>query len=80
LNENQSALYWVAPLSAQQNSANADKVMSAWNGATWDTDTLYALAFDWNADYILVEGDFPTLNEPVYSAGHYQVFIVENQQ
>ena len=76
LNESQSALYWVDPLIGLENGEMSQRVQSTWDGQFWDVNTLFVFVQDWNATYILLEGDFLPEMPAVYQQGNYHVLAV----
>jgi hypothetical protein len=76
LNEEQSALYWVAPLVAEKNSENSKQVMTGWNNHFWDINILLQLARSWDADYLLIEGNYLPKLPVLYVQGRYRVIKV----
>lgn len=76
LNENQNALYWVAPLAARENGMRSAEVLNAWQNDSWHLDTLFALARSWDADYLLVDSQAAIPAPFLYQAGPYYVMQV----
>ena len=76
LNESQSALYWVDPLIGLENGEMSQRVQSTWDGQFWDVNALFIFVQDWNATYILLEGDFLPEMPAVYQQGNYHVLAV----
>lgn len=76
INESQSALFWVDPLVAVENEAQAAQVLGLWNERSWDLESLLSLARSWGADYLLVSASEPLRVPAVFQQGQYHVLEV----
>lgn len=76
IGEPMSALCWVAALECQENSERVGTIRNANRNGSWQLNDLRAIALDWDANYILVEGEVNTTDVPTFRSGPYMIFHV----
>lgn len=76
VNEDQQALFWVAPLVGQENAKMAQQVKSAEKDKNWDLNMLLSLAQDWTTNYLLIEGNYFPESPVLHTQGHFRVMKI----
>jgi hypothetical protein len=74
------SLIWVDSLVHMQNQATAQQSRQAFDGAIWHTETLFQLASEQDAQFVILKGDYiPGEVQPVFQSGKYSLFAVPKE-
>jgi len=77
LNEDMIHLVWVDPSLYEKIHQKAEEVQKGLVRSTWDLNILFSLAEKWDADYVLIRGNYiPRIYLPVFESGPYKLFEV----
>jgi hypothetical protein len=68
-----SALAWVDPKQYVKNGVEAAMVNHCWTGKHWNLECLKALAAQWNARYIVLQGTYQPKANPVFRVGDFSI-------
>jgi hypothetical protein len=77
LGEPQSALLWVDPLVGTENGRRVSQVKEAYDGQAWSLEHLFALADEWDAEYVVVKGLYQRNTRPVFLLEPYSVLAAD---
>lgn len=76
IGESMSALAWVDPLEYVRNEEQTQKVTSTFEEGVWNLNKLFALAEQWNVNYIIVNGPYHPPIQPIFQIGTFSIFEV----